>query len=180
MPTHSHSRTQHRGQQFRVLWIAIALLIIFAIIEVGTGYWSGSLTLMSDAGHMGSDAVALSIAVFAIWLARRPPSAKHSYGLGRAEIIAAWISSLLLLFISILIIIEAVRRFSEPIAVKGLPVIIVASIGLAVNLVIAWLLARGTHLKYSCCTITCDERYSGFYCSISLWCSDLFHRVVYD
>jgi cobalt-zinc-cadmium efflux system protein len=141
---HEHAGHNHgAGAPIKMLLIAIVLILLFAILEAVTGWWSHSLALLGDAGHMASDAVALGIAAFAAWIANRPPSQKHSYGLGRAEIVAAWFSSLLMLIISIVVIVEAISRIHQPHHVKGLPVIIVAFTGLLVNLLVAWILTRG-------------------------------------
>ncbi len=138
--SHSHSHTKH---PYRVLLTALSLIFTFAIFEALGGWWSGSLTLLGDAGHMLSDGIALSIAAFASWLALMPPSQKHSYGLGRAEVVAAGISSLLMLFISLAVIIEAVHRLHSSSPVHGGLVMIIAIVGLIVNTLVAWLLARG-------------------------------------
>jgi cobalt-zinc-cadmium efflux system protein len=136
-PAHPHPRPH------RILILAIAIIVLFAIIEALGGWWAGSLTLLSDAGHMVSDAAALGIAALGGWLALQPPSHKHSYGLGRAEIVAAWISSLLMLFISLFVIVEAIRRIHNPHPVHGSAVMAIALLGIAVNFFVAWLLARG-------------------------------------
>ena len=125
-----------------MLAIAIVLTLGFAVVEAVGGYFAHSLALMGDAGHMASDAVALGISAFAAWIALRPPSHQHSYGFGRAEIIAAWVSSLLMLIISIAVIVEAVDRINRPVHVHGIPVMIIASMGILLNLLIAWLLSR--------------------------------------
>ncbi len=135
---HAHAKPAHR-----VLCIAIAFILSFAIIEGFGGWWAGSLALMGDAGHMASDSVALGISAFAAWFALKPPSDKHTYGLGRAEVIAAWFSSLLMIIISLGIIFEAFQRFHDPSPVKSNTVIIIASLGLITNLFVAWLLSRG-------------------------------------
>jgi cobalt-zinc-cadmium efflux system protein len=137
--SHSHGKTAAH----KVLMLAIVLTLGFAVVEAFGGWWADSLALLGDAGHMGSDAIALAIAAFAAWVATKPPSEKHSYGYGRAEVIAAWISSLLMLAICVVIIIEAIGRMNTPTHVKGLPVFIIGSIGLLVNLLVAWLLSRG-------------------------------------
>jgi len=134
---HQHAKPAHK-----VLSLAILFIAGFACIEGLGAWWSGSLTLLGDAGHMASDSVALGISAFAAWFALKPPSEKHSYGFGRAEVIAAWISSLLMLIISIAIIIEALKRFQHPAEVKGMPVIIIGALGLCVNLGVAWMLSR--------------------------------------
>ncbi|MCH9644229.1 MAG: cation diffusion facilitator family transporter [Gammaproteobacteria bacterium] len=144
--SHSHSHAGHNHgahAPVKVLIIAICLIFAYAIVEAVVGWWSHSLALLGDAGHMGSDALALAIAAFAAWIANKPPSQKHSYGLGRAEVVAAWLSSLLMLIISIAVIVEAIERIHHPSPVKGVPVMVVAFIGLLVNLLVAWVLAKG-------------------------------------
>lgn len=116
---------------------------LFAGVEIFSGLWSQSLALLSDAGHMVSDGLALALAAFAAWVARKPPSMQHSYGLGRAEIVGAWISSLSVLLVAIYVIIEAIRRLHQPEAVSGGVVIIVGFLGLIVNIAIAWILTHG-------------------------------------
>lgn len=138
---HTHNHT-HRHHHQHILF-AIALILAFAIVEAISGWFAKSLTLLGDAGHMLSDGIALSIAAFAGWLALKPPSQKHSYGLGRAEVVAASLSSLLMLIISVMVIIEAVHRLHSPAHVHGGIVIIVAAVGLIINAVAAWQLAHG-------------------------------------
>jgi cobalt-zinc-cadmium efflux system protein len=141
---HSHNHSHSKGaHSFRILGMAIALIFIFAVIEAIGGWWTKSLALLGDAGHMGSDGIALSIALLAGWLALKPPSFKHSYGLGRAEVIAGGFSSLFMLVISLVVIVTAIHRLHTPQKVEGGPVIIIALAGLIVNLIVAWLLARG-------------------------------------
>lgn len=143
---HSHGALGHShgaSASHYVLVIAIVLILGFSAVEALGGWFANSLALLSDAGHMASDALALIIAAFAAWISLRPPSAKHSYGLGRAEIMAAWISSLLMIIISIAVIIEAINRIHAPVQVHGGVVLIIAFTGLVVNLFVAWLLARG-------------------------------------
>lgn len=144
---HDHSHAGGGGSasinSIRALLIALSLTLIFAFVEALYGWHANSLALMGDAGHMFSDALALGLAAFAAWLSARPPSAKHTYGLGRAEVIGAWLSTLFVAIIAIVIIIEALERFETPKPVAGSTVIIVASIGLVINLLIAWILSRG-------------------------------------
>ncbi len=148
---HNHDDHHHHGlghshganAPHKILMVAIVLTFAFAIVEALGGWFANSLTLLGDAGHMGSDALALGIAAFAAWISLKPPSHKHSYGLGRAEVVAAWVSSLLMLIISLAVIIEAIERFNSPHTVKGIPVMIIAFIGLLVNIFIAWMLAKG-------------------------------------
>lgn len=137
--SHSHGATA----SYKVLIIAIIIIFVYAAVEAISGWWANSLALLGDAGHMASDALTLIIAAFAAWMAKKPPSAKHSYGFGRAEVIAAWISSLILIIISVAIIVEAIERIHEPEHVAGKTVAIVAFFGLLINGFVAWLLARG-------------------------------------
>ena len=153
MPKHDHhGHDHHHGHghhhhghdaSHKLLLTSIVIIFAFAIVEVTTGYWAHSLALLGDAGHMGSDALSLGIAAFAAWIAKKPPSVKHSYGFGRAEVVAAWLSSLIMLLISIVIIAEAVSRLHNQAPVKSLPLMIVAITGLFVNLLVAWILSRG-------------------------------------
>lgn len=143
---HDHGHDQHKhghGAPIKILLFAVLLTALFAIIEAISGWWAHSLVLMSDAGHIGSDSLALGIAAFAAWIASKPPSDQHTYGLGRAEVIGAWISSLLMVGVIIAIIIEAIERFHNPQPVSGGIVIAVAAIGFIVNLSIAWVLSKG-------------------------------------
>ena len=137
---HDHPHGHHASH--KVLMIAIVLTLAFAGVEAAGGWWARSLALLGDAGHMASDSVTLGIAAVAAWISLKPPSHKHSYGLGRAEVLAAWISSLIMLLISLVVIIEAIRRIHTPMNVKGAPVMIIAAFGIFINLLVAWLLAR--------------------------------------
>ena len=114
----------------------------FAFVEFFAGLISDSLALMSDAGHMVTDSAALGLAILAQYIARRPPSAKHSFGFGRAEALAAFVNSLVMVGLVIWIAIEAVSRIQDPHPVSGMTVTIVAALGLAVNLIVAWVLSR--------------------------------------
>jgi cobalt-zinc-cadmium efflux system protein len=137
---HRHYTVQ-RSQS--VLAWSLALTLGFAVVEVVTGFMSNSLALISDAGHMVTDTAALGLALLAQLIAKRPPSARHSFGFGRAEALAAFVNSLVLLLLVGWIGYEAVQRFSQPQEVHGATVFIVAGIGLAINLVLAYILSRG-------------------------------------
>lgn len=126
----------------RILAGAVMLTLIFAAIEVIAGFWSNSLALISDAGHMVTDSTALGLALLAQYIARRPPSPRHSFGFGRTEALAAFINGLAMLAVVGWIIIEAAHRFANPEPVQGKSVFIVATIGLVINLMVAWLLSR--------------------------------------
>ena len=112
----------------------------FMVVEVIGGFLSGSLALVADAGHMLTDSASLGLALFAIWLAKRPASAERTYGYNRAEILAAAANALSLWLIAAWIIWEAIHRFINPEEIEGGTVLIVGAIGLLVNLVAAYML----------------------------------------
>ena len=129
---------------FRALAAALALTGGYAIVEAVGGWLAGSLALLSDAGHMATDAAALGLALFAQWVARRPPSPRASYGYARAEVLAAFINAIALLLLVAFIVIEAIRRMASPTPVAGATVLGIASVGLAINLATAWVLSRAS------------------------------------
>ena len=135
---HAHSGHEHRPYGW-----ALLLTLSFAVVEAITGWWSGSLALLSDAGHMFTDSLSLLLAGAAAWLAKRPPSEQHSYGLARLEILAALVNSLFMLAIVAGIAYEAIDRYQHPLPVNGSVVMLVALIGLLINLGVGWLLTRG-------------------------------------
>ena len=145
MPEHHHAHPHPHATGNGTLLVALLLTLAFAAVEALAGWWSGSLALMSDAAHMLTDSSALALAAAAAWLARRPPSMRHSYGLARAEVLAALANSLLMLVLIGFIAREAIERIGEPRDIAGGAVVGVATLGLAVNLVVAWVLSRGEH-----------------------------------
>ena len=126
----------------RVLGWSLAITLAFAAVEVIAGFWSNSLALISDAGHMATDATALGLALLAQIIARRPPSVTNSFGFGRAEALAGFINGLAMLAVIGWISIEALQRLTHPVPVQGEAVFVVAAIGLVVNLLVAWLLSH--------------------------------------
>jgi len=125
------------------MWFAVALTLCFAAVEAGVGWWAGSLALVADAGHMVNDAGALVIAAAAAWVAQKPASRLHSYGLGRAEFLAALVNSLGLLALVVWLAVSAVQRLQTPVPVMGEAVSLTAALGLLINIGVAWLLLRG-------------------------------------
>ena len=136
--SHAHV-ARDQGRVAPALALAAALTLGFAGIEALGGWWTGSLALVSDAGHMLGDGVALLLAALAGWMARRPPSRLHSYGFGRAEVFAAVINAGALLAIAAAIAYEAVARLGQPREVQGGAAALIALAGLALNL---WILRR--------------------------------------
>jgi cobalt-zinc-cadmium efflux system protein len=143
---HGHAHTHLadlRDLSRRRLLVALALSCAFLIIEVGAGIWSGSLALLSDAGHMLTDAGALGLALWAQSLSTRPRSDRKTFGYRRAEILAAAANGIVLGITAVGVIIEATGRLSAPPHVDARIMLVVALIGLVVNLVGAWNLSRG-------------------------------------
>jgi cobalt-zinc-cadmium efflux system protein len=120
---------------------ALALIVAFMVAEVVAGILASSLALISDAGHMLTDAVAIALALAALRLAQRPPAGSFTYGLQRAEILSAQINGITLLLLGALITYEGIRRLIDPPEVEGGLVVVVALIGIVVNLVAARMLA---------------------------------------
>lgn len=141
---HAHSHTPTRSAERGALKAALILIVAFMLAEVTVGVLARSLALLSDAAHMLTDAVALAIALVAARLASRPASGAMTYGLGRAEILSAQANGVTLLLLSVLIVIDAISRLVSPPHVRGGPVLIVAIAGVAVNLLAARILARGS------------------------------------
>jgi cobalt-zinc-cadmium efflux system protein len=132
---HSHGHRAFGG--------ALLFTLGFAAVEAVAGLAANSLALVADAGHMLTDSLSLGLAALAAWLSRRPPSASHSYGLARAEVVAALINSLIMLALVAFIVYEAWQRFAEPRQIQGTTVFVVAAIGLGVNLAVGWMLMHG-------------------------------------
>lgn len=143
---HRHGDAEHRhffeDRSQNILAWALFLTLGFAGVEVGFGFWSNSLALISDAGHMVTDAAALGLALLAQIIAKRPPTAKNSFGFGRAEALAAFVNGLVMLCVVAWIIVQAIGRLSHPEAVQGGAVMLVATIGLVINIVVAWVLSH--------------------------------------
>lgn len=131
------------GRHKRPLLIAFGLTAAYMFVEAVGGIVFGSLALLSDAGHMLTDVVGLGLALAAIQFAQSRRSASQTYGLYRLEVLAALTNAVLLLGVAAYVLYEAFRRLTEPPEVPGAPLLVVASIGLLVNLVSFVLLRRG-------------------------------------
>jgi cobalt-zinc-cadmium efflux system protein len=141
--THPHSHGD-RSTDTRSLLIALTLIVTFMAAEVVVGALTHSLALLADAAHMLTDAAAIGAGVVAARLAARPASGAWTFGLKRAEVLSAQGNGIALLIAGVLIAIEAVRRLMHPSHVHGLPLIVVAAIGVAVNLVASRVVAGGS------------------------------------
>jgi cobalt-zinc-cadmium efflux system protein len=136
--THGNSLTSERR-----LWISLALTSTFLAMEVVASVVTGSLALLSDAGHMATDVAALAIALFAIKIGKRPADSKRSFGYRRLEILAAALNAAGLFLVAGYVLIEAVRRFGSPQPVDSTGMLVVASLGLVVNAIAMTLLRSG-------------------------------------
>src|SRR5437764_2489194 len=141
--THGHDHGHdHRYEQRRALWVALWANGGFLVVEVIGGFAFHSLALLADATHMLSDVAALGIALVAQQLIDRPATAKHSYGLQRSEVLAAQANGVILVAAALAIVVEAVRRIGSPADVSGGGLLVVATLGLLVNVGSAVMLAR--------------------------------------
>lgn len=141
---HHHVERRAGARHAGRLWWSFALVAGFLVVQVVVGVATDSLALLSDAGHMATDALGLGMALAAIGAANRARQAQHrTFGLYRLEILAALANALLLFGVAGYVLIEAVRRLDDPPHVASVPVLVVGVIGLAVNLVAFALLRRG-------------------------------------
>jgi cobalt-zinc-cadmium efflux system protein len=137
----SHAGARHRWR----LALAFCLVGLFFVVELVVGLLSGSLALISDAGHMAADVVALGAALAATKIATRPDATgRRTYGSYRAEIFASGLTVLIMLGVSAYVVIEAVGRIGQDVEVAGGPLLVVGTIGLSVNVVSIFLLRGGS------------------------------------
>jgi cobalt-zinc-cadmium efflux system protein len=139
--SHDHHHRIAAQANSAKLALTLALILGFMVIEVMVGILASSLALLSDAGHMLTDAAALALSLFAVRLARRPAKGALTYGLRRAEILSAQLNGATMLVLGLLIVYEAIRRLIRPPTVAGTAVLVVALIGIAVNLAATWTLS---------------------------------------
>jgi cobalt-zinc-cadmium efflux system protein len=137
----AHAGGRHQGR----LAVAFVLVAVFFVVELVAGLLSGSLALVSDAGHMAADVVALGAALVATRMATRPDrSGRRTYGSYRAEVFASGLAVLLMLGVAVYVVVEAVSRVGSPADVSWGPMLVVGALGLAVNVVAIGLLHAGS------------------------------------
>jgi cobalt-zinc-cadmium efflux system protein len=144
---HSHSHEGHAhgvsgDADRRYLTIALALLVGFMLVEVAVGIVASSLALISDAGHMLTDAGAIGLALITMRLAARPARGAITHGLKRAEILSAQANGITLLLLSAWFVYEAIRRLVDPPEVEGGLVLGIALLGIVVNVLATWTISR--------------------------------------
>ena len=135
---------EYRHVEQKKLILSLSITVITMILELIGGYLTNSMALLSDAGHMFTHAFALVIGLAAIIIARKPPCHHQTFGLYRAEVLAAFINGLFLIVVVGLIVYEAILRLLHPIEILGLEMLFIAFIGLAVN-VASIMILKGSH-----------------------------------
>lgn len=142
---HDHS---HVPSNKKILIMSFLMISIFMLVEFIGGFITNSLALISDAGHMLSDAVALGIALAAVYIGEKSSNEKKSFGYQRFEILAAAINGLTLIVISLYIFIEAIFRFQQPEEIHVQGMLIIAGIGLLINIIVAWMMFKGSDTRH--------------------------------
>jgi len=137
---HDHGHGHGSGAPRRALALSLVLTLTFMGVELVVGWWSGSLALIADAGHMASDSGTLALSLFVAIVADRPRDRARTFGYRRAEVIGAFTNAVALLGVAGWIVFEAVQRIADPREIHGEGMLITAGVGLAVNVVAAWLL----------------------------------------
>jgi cobalt-zinc-cadmium efflux system protein len=137
-----HAHVHERAESSRALAIALAITAVYTVVEVVGGIYTGSLAVLADAVHMLSDNVAIALALAAAWLATRPATPGRSYGYKRAEVLAALANGVLLVALSIWIFVAAIQRLTDPPDVLGGWMLVIAAVGIAVNLAAGGVLYR--------------------------------------
>ena len=130
---HDHSSHEHIPQDKKILALSFAIVTGFMVVEFVGGYWFNSLALMADAGHMANDSLSLFLALLALFLSAQ----KQRY--------IALLNSGSLIIVALMILVEAIQRWQNPIEMMALPMLGVASLGLLVNLFVAWIMLKSDH-----------------------------------
>ncbi len=138
---HGHGHAAGRAVDRSRLKVVLAVTVVVVVVEVVGALVSGSLALLADAGHMLTDAAAVAIALSASYVATLPPTSRRTFGLHRAEILAALVNAVFLLGVCGYLAVEGVRRLLDPVTVETGPMLVFASVGLLANAVSLSLLA---------------------------------------
>lgn len=140
---HDHGHDHTHGANKKALLISFIVITAYMIVEAIGGFLTNSLALLSDAGHMLSDSISLGVGLLAFTFGEKVSNYSKTYGYKRFEILAAFFNGITLIAISLYIFYEAYQRFSDPPEVASTGMLLIASIGLVVNIVVAWILMRG-------------------------------------
>ncbi|RHW32400.1 cation transporter [Lysinibacillus yapensis] len=145
---HNHAHHDHtHGANKKTLTISFFIIALFMIVEVIGGLYTNSLALLSDAGHMLSDAISLAIGVLAFKFGEKTANYSKTYGYKRFEILAAVFNGVTLILVALYIFYEAVKRFANPPEIATSGMLIIAIVGLLVNILVAWIIMRGGDTK---------------------------------
>ena len=139
------NRLEKLEKNRKKLTFVLILILLFAGVEVVGGLLSNSLALISDAGHMVLDAVAIGLSLFAVHLSLKPSTARNTYSFGRMEIVAAFINGITLMALAGYIVFEAIQRFQEPPVINGGMMLVVATLGMIINIISAMILWGSAH-----------------------------------
>ena len=137
--SHDHDHPRNRAR----LSIAIAIVAVFLVVEIAGSLLAGSLALLADAGHMFSDLLGLIVALVALGIAARPATDRQTFGYQRAEVLGALANGLILLGVALVVAVQGVSRLFEPAEVLGLPMLLVALVGLLANVAVLLVLRSG-------------------------------------
>ena len=141
---HDHDHLPSEIRHEKPLWWALGLTSTFLVVEVVGAFWTNSLALLSDAAHMATDTLALMIALVAVRLSRRPPDARRTYGYARLEALGAMINGAMLFVVAGYILWEAIGRFRQPQEIASTGMLVIAAVGLVINMISMRLLQAGS------------------------------------
>ncbi|MEB2282774.1 cation diffusion facilitator family transporter [Lysinibacillus xylanilyticus] len=144
---HDHSHDHTHGANKKVLIVSFIIITSYMIVEAIGGYLTNSLALLSDAGHMLSDSISLAIALLAFIVGEKAASYSKTYGYKRFEILAAVLNGVTLILIALFIFYEAIERFANPPEVATTGMLVISTIGLLINILVAWIMMRGSDTK---------------------------------
>lgn len=144
---HDHGHSHSHSANKKTLTISLVIITAYMIVEVIGGLMTNSLALLADAGHMLSDAISLLIALLAFMMSSKAADYSKTYGYKRFEILAAVINGVTLILVAVYIFYEAIERFQNPPEIASGGMLIIASIGLLVNILVAWIIIRGGDVK---------------------------------
>lgn len=144
---HDHGHDHTHGANKKVLLLSFIIITVYMVVEAIGGFLTNSLALLSDAGHMLSDSISLGIAMLAFMFGEKAASYSKTYGYKRFEILAAVLNGTTLIGIALFIFYEAIERFTNPPEVATTGMLIISTIGLFVNILVAWIMMRGSDTK---------------------------------
>ncbi|WP_155594106.1 cation diffusion facilitator family transporter [Lysinibacillus cavernae] len=144
---HDHGHDHTHGANKKVLLLSFIIITGYMIVEAIGGFLTNSLALLSDAGHMLSDSISLGIAMLAFMFGEKAASYSKTYGYKRFEILAAVLNGITLIGIALFIFYEAIERFANPPEVATTGMLIISTIGLLINILVAWIMMRGSDTK---------------------------------